>query len=160
MRHSSAASSYSSGFWPTLFLACVVLLSLGLTLTHSYRIYAVSEELDVWSGGKWTKLPFYFGKTEGRYFGNYFTPATFYPLRHQKVGLDRANNLFITEVNGIQGQRPFTTTQKWSTVNNTLVGNSFYIGRWAFDSSNNFYSVYRYNPAGPPRDPIVKIPSR
>jgi hypothetical protein len=131
-------------------LAFVAVLALGVQVVSSYRIYALSNQLDVRVGGSWNEIPLTFGNITGRYFVDFLGA---------QLGIDKTDNLYVTALNGVEGQRPFVTTNKWETVNNTLVASSFYIGRFGFDSNNNFYSVNRFNPAGSVRSPIVKIPS-
>jgi hypothetical protein len=133
-----------------LALTLFVTLALGTNLAFSYKIYALSNTLDVFSKGNWT---------------NATPPFTrYYSGLSSKIAPDRTGSaLHALTGSGCNFSCPVAVTiLKFNTTvagGPVLASGAGWRSRFAFDKANNIYSSGKFDPTGPLRSPIGRYPS-
>jgi len=126
----------------SLTLLAIVCLALCIGSASGGTLYAASDRIDKFSGGNWTTLN---------------VPEILFNV--VQMSLDATGKLYVSGVfANAPNTRPFPGIHFFDPANPDTVGRSLFIGRFAFDASNNVYTTSRYTPVGTCFSPITKLP--
>lgn len=104
-------------------------------------LFAGSDRIDKFNG-TWTTLNF---------------PGVIFNF--VQMSFDGTGRLFVSAVTAPSASdRPYSGISWFNPATPETVGKSLYVGRFAFDASNNFYAIARYSPVGTCFSPIYKLP--